>query len=60
MLIETAEHGAMLVFQHGLGVQAITTDEPVAELAQATNGEIDPGIRHLENGSWLWRPTRGR
>ena len=26
MLIETAEHGAMLVFQHGLGVQAITMD----------------------------------
>ena len=59
MLIETAEHGAMLVFQHGLGVQAITTDEPVAELAQATDGEFDPGIRHLQNGSWLWRPTRG-
>ena len=28
MLIETAEHGARLVFQHGLGVQTVTIDNP--------------------------------
>ena len=60
MLIETAEHGAMLVFQHGLGVQAITTDEPVEDLVANTNAEqTDPGIIDLNNGSWMWRPVQG-
>ncbi|MEE8131337.1 MAG: DUF2231 domain-containing protein [Vicinamibacterales bacterium] len=59
MLVQTAEHGAMLVFQHGLGVQAITTDEPLAELAGAADpDQIDPGIIDLANGSWVWRPTQ--
>jgi uncharacterized membrane protein len=60
MLIETAEHGAMLVFQHGLGVQAITKDEPVTRLTTAVNNnQTNLGIAYLDNGSWLWRPTRG-
>ena len=35
MLIETAEHGALLVFQHGLGVQAITIDSHVENVVAA-------------------------
>ena len=60
MLVETAQHGAILVFQHGLGVQAITTDEPLAEPAEAAGpDQIDPGIIDLANGSWVWRPVQG-
>ena len=59
MLVETAEHGAMLVFQHGLGVQAITTDEPLEIADAGAPDQIDPGIIDLENGSWVWRPVQG-
>ena len=60
MLYETAERGGQLVFQHGLGVQAITTDAPVAELLpEPTAGQVDPGPIDLGDGSWVWRPVQG-
>lgn len=60
MLFETAEHGGQLVFQHGLGVQAITTDTPIEELVpEAAADQIDPGPIDLGDGSWVWRPAQG-
>ena len=60
MLVETAEHGAILVFQHGIGVQTISTDEPLSELAEAVGpDQIDPGIIDIANESWVWRPVQG-
>jgi len=61
MLFETAEHGALLVFKHGLGVQKITTDEPVpAHIDSVSNlSSVDPGIIELDNNSWAWRPVEG-
>ncbi len=60
MLFETAEHGALLVYQHGLGVAAMTSDAPVEErVAETTTEQVDPGIVDLQNGSWMWRPVQG-
>ena len=41
MLFETAEHGAMLVYQHGLGVQTITTDTPIENVV------VDLSLIHI-------------
>ena len=60
LLFETAEHGAQLVYEHGLGVQTITTDAPLVELVpEAAADRIDPGPIDLGDGSWVWRPVRG-
>ena len=60
MLFETAEHGAMLVFQHGLGVKVITTDAPLPEVTTEPGSDLtDPGIISLQKGSWAWRPIEG-
>lgn len=60
MLYETAEHGGRLVFEHGLGVQAITTDAPLEELIpEVAAGQVDPGPIDLGEGSWVWRPVQG-
>ena len=60
MLYQTAERGGQLVFQHGLGVQAITTDTPVEELLPAVSADqVDPGPIDLGDGSWVWRPVQG-
>ena len=60
MLYETAEHGGQLVFEHGVGVQAITTDTPVEELLPAASADqVDPGPIDLGDGSWVWRPVQG-
>ena len=60
MLYQTAERGGQLVFQHGLGVQAITTDTPVEELLPpVAAGQVDPGPIDLGDGSWVWRPAAG-
>jgi uncharacterized membrane protein len=60
MLFETAEHGAMLVYQHGLGVQTITIDAPIENVVvDSANAEGDSGPIDLGNGSWVWRPVQG-
>ena len=60
MLFQTADHGAQLVYEHGLGVQAITTDAPVEELVpEVAAGQLDPGPIDLGDGSWVWRPVQG-
>tara|TARA_B100001123_G_scaffold331033_1_gene373162 strand:+ start:1088 stop:2167 length:1080 start_codon:yes stop_codon:yes gene_type:complete len=63
MLYETAEHGALLVYRHGLGVQTITTDtfqeEANNRVSAAMSSARDEGIVDLENGSWVWHPVVG-
>ncbi len=59
LLFETADHGGQLVFQHGLGVRAITTDAVSEEFVEASEAPIDPGLIDLDNGSWVWRPAQG-
>ena len=58
MLFETAERGGRLVFEHGVGVQvAAAPSQEVADIP--TDGDIDPGLIDLENGS-SGRPTSVR
>ena len=60
MLYETAERGGQLVFEHGLGVRAITTDAPIEELVpEPAADQVDPGPIDLGGGSWVWRPVQG-
>jgi len=63
---ETAEHGAQMVFQHGVGVQVVEVENPV-EHEHDDNGdehehsEADSAATATptvaENGSWTWQPT---
>lgn len=68
-LFETAEHGAELVYRHGLGVSAdAAMFEPKAELsptagiaagvAEAPDLPVDPAARVFagDGGSFTWRP----
>jgi len=58
LLYETAEHGAQLVFQQGVGVEAVEIAQQ--DLLDALeNQQMDAGIIELENGSWTWRPVQG-
>ena len=59
LVYETAEHGAQMVFEHGVGVQAMAAleaqvQQQQAELdrsrAQAEGPEVD------DDGSWRWTP----
>jgi uncharacterized membrane protein len=57
---ETAEHGAQMVFQHGVGVQAVTAlADQVATLEQAQRqsrmADATPVV--TESGSWTWQPV---
>jgi len=45
LLYETGDHGAEMVFRHGVGVQA----------PQAAEASVDPGLTVGESG-WRWRP----
>lgn len=58
LLYETAEHGAQLVFQQGIGVKAVENVQQDL-LESLENRQADPGIIEFENGSWAWRPVRG-
>ena len=59
LVYETAEHGAQMVYEHGVGVQAVAALEALARQQQA---ELDrsrglaaaPVVQ--EDGSWRWAP----
>jgi len=60
LLFETAEHGAELVFRHGVGVKA--AEEARQELAEVQARQdilAESGIVEQENGSWQWNPGYG-
>lgn len=50
VLWQTGEHGAQLVYRHGVGVQAAA--DPEAEAARST----EPGLTRTPDG-WMWQPT---
>lgn len=57
---ETAEHGAQMVFEHGVGVQAMTELEnrvDALEQAQRQARMTDAAPVVDETGSWTWQPT---
>ncbi|MCB0261411.1 MAG: hypothetical protein KDE62_17035, partial [Calditrichaeota bacterium] len=60
LLYETAEHGAELVFRHGVGVQAAEqARQALAEKQEVEAALAEGGINIQENGSWQWNPGHG-
>lgn len=51
----TAEHGAELVFRHGAGVQAVSTEAPVFT---APDSSLVVGPVMNDAGGWTFKPTR--
>ena len=59
LVYETAEHGAEMVFRHGVGVQAVIELETKAQQQQAEldrSRALAAGPVVEENGSWRWTP----
>lgn len=59
LVYETAEHGAQMVFQHGVGVQAVADlearmQQQQAELDRSRVQAAAPVVE--EDGSWRWTP----
>lgn len=60
LLVETAEHGAELVFRHGVGVRAAEqARQALAEKQEVEAALAEGGIDIQENGSWQWNPDHG-
>lgn len=60
LLFETAEHGAKLVYRHGVGVEAVETarqelEEKTAEMQALSLG----GVKEHADGSWSWNIQEG-
>lgn len=51
---QTAERGAKLVFQYGVGVQR---DAPRSETSMVEGTGIDSALQEQVDGGWLWIPT---
>lgn len=58
LLGTTAEHGAQLVYQYGVGVNVVV-DERKEIVSTPVETDSDKGIVNLEDGSWYWVPTNG-
>ncbi len=60
VLYETAEHGAELVFRHGIGVQAAEQTRTELEQLRKENEALSTsGLQEFPNGSWKWLPGSG-
>lgn len=60
VLFETAEHGAELVFRHGIGVKAAEQARTELEQIRKENEALSTsGLQELANGSWKWLPGSG-
>ncbi len=60
VLFETAEHGAELVFRHGIGVQAAEQARSELEQIRHENETLSTsGLQESPNGSWKWLPGSG-
>ena len=60
LLFETAEHGAELVYRHGIGVKAVETARKAeAERVAVEKTLSEGGIVQSPDGSWEWRPEHG-
>ncbi|MCB0719885.1 MAG: hypothetical protein KDD65_15670 [Bacteroidetes bacterium] len=60
LVYETAEHGAQMVFEQGVGVKAAYQAEQAAETARLSasvaDGEYGPQV--TDDGGWTWHPSR--
>lgn len=59
LVYETAEHGAEMVFRHGVGVQAVAELEAQAQQQQAEldrSRALAAGPVVEDDGSWRWTP----
>ncbi len=54
---QTGEHGSMMVYRYGVGVQAVEVENPV-EHQHGGHAHIGSGggVQIDENGSWQWTP----
>ncbi len=64
LVVETGEHGAKLVFDHGLGVRSVSTlqaelDSLHARLSALEVKEAQAQFLQDETGSWTWTPEEG-
>ncbi len=60
LLYETAEHGAELVFRHGVGVVAAEeAREALAEKQAEEEALARSGLVASEDGSWKWKAAQG-
>ena len=58
LLYETAEHGAQMVYQHGVGVAAVQAAEVAPPTVITREGDDEAGPMAGENGAWTWKPVR--
>lgn len=60
LLYETAEHGAEMVFRHGVGVHAAErARQELAKIQEEREVLEHGGIVEEQNGSWKWDPGEG-
>ena len=56
LVFETGEHGAQMVFKHGVGVQAVPHEAETAT-AEAPHEHSTTGPAPIEGGGWAWHPA---
>lgn len=60
LLYQTAEHGAELVFRHGVGVIAAEDARQALAVKQAEEETLaQSGLVAFQDGSWKWYPEQG-
>ncbi|MFQ5583224.1 MAG: hypothetical protein ACE5GL_02160, partial [Calditrichia bacterium] len=60
LLFQTADHGAELVFRHGIGVVAAEdARKALAEIQAEEEALAKSGLAESANGSWKWTPGEG-
>lgn len=61
LLWETGEHGAQMVFEHGVGVQAVARLDSIAQAHQDAldRSRADGAAPLADDGGWRWIPAEG-
>jgi uncharacterized membrane protein len=57
LMYSTAEHGAQLVYQYGVGVQAVDHDLDTPEFPADSISSLNVPVSR-DDGGWMWKPTR--
>ena len=57
LLLQTAEHGAELVYRHGVGVQAVPVETEARAEVEEDIEEAAAGPVVQPNGAWRWIPA---
>jgi uncharacterized membrane protein len=60
LIFETSEHGAELVYKHGVGIQKVKILEQLKdEKNTKAKKSQQPSMVEVQNGSWYWNPNEG-